>query len=309
MEPELAFFESQKLLIMDDDPLILNLTVEFIKTLGLDFCTASDGQEAIELLKKIPFTIVITDLKMPKLDGLELLGKIKSEWPGTDIIAMTGYAKEFPYVTVIKAGASDYIEKPFKLDEFKAKINRIIRERNLRALLKKLSLKDPLTDLYNRRFFEAKIEEDAKCAIRQQFSLFLIMVDLDDFKMVNDRKGHQIGDQILKYLANTLTSYTRHHTDIVCRYGGDEFIATISKTTPEQTFKIAERIRSKFLEGDNLGTTISIGISEFRRTDRPLMDDLYTLIREADEAMYFAKKNGGNQVFLHPAIPQKVNIP
>jgi len=304
LEFEKITYEPQRLLLVDDDPTVLALTGEFLKTLDMDFQTATNGEEALQLLEQAPYTIIITDLIMPEMDGMSLIKAVKTKWPDIDIMVMTGHGREFSYTSVIKAGASDFIQKPFNFDELKAKLNRIIRERNLRALLKRLSLRDPLTDLFNRRFFEEKLEEEAERSVRQGYPLFLIMVDLDNFKFLNDNKGHQAGDQILQYLAQILKASTRNHVDTICRYGGDEFVITIPQATLEQAVQIAERIRTKYLEGENMGTTLSIGIAKFRRTDKPLRDDLYLLLREADEAMYSAKRAGGNKVVLHPSIKQ-----
>ncbi len=305
MEFEQTTYEPQRLLLVDDDPTVLALTSEFLKTLGMEFHTARNGKEALKLLEGSPFTIIITDLIMPVMDGMSLIKVVKTKWPDIDIVVMTGHGREFSYTSVIKAGASDFIQKPFNFDELKAKLNRIIRERNLRALLKRLSLRDPLTDLYNRRFFEEKLEEEAERSARQNYPLFLIMVDLDNFKFLNDSKGHQQGDKILRYLAQILKASTRNHVDTICRYGGDEFVITIPQASVEQALQIAERIRTKYLEGENMGTTLSIGISRFRRTDKPLRDDLYLFLREADEAMYSAKRAGGNKVVLHPSVEKE----
>lgn len=178
--------EPQEILLVDDDPSIIALMEDFFETREISFRTATNGLEAMELLEQSPATILITDLLMPKMDGMELVRKVKQHWPETDIIVMTGYTKEYRYVDVIKNGASDFIQKPFNLDELEAKLQRVVRERNLRAQLTALSVKDPLTNLYNRRFFNQKLEEEVNRALRQSYDLFLIMIDIDKFKNVND---------------------------------------------------------------------------------------------------------------------------
>jgi two-component system cell cycle response regulator len=291
--------ETQQLLIVEDDPIILNLLAEFLSNLGYQYRIAGDGLEAMSLLKESSATIVITDLLMPKMDGMELVREIKKLWPETDIIAITGYNQDFSYTDVIKAGACDFIRKPFNLDELEAKLNRIIMERGYRTLLKRLSIRDALTDLYNRRFLDKKLEEEAQRAIRQNYPLFLIILDLDNLKNLNDTLGHQAGDQVLQRLANVLSNSIRRNVDTPFRYGGDEFAVMVPLASTEQVKQIAERIRLNYLKEDIGETSLSLGISCFRRTSRGLREDINEFIRKADDLMYAAKKAGGNKIIFH----------
>lgn len=291
--------ETLQLLIVEDDSIILNLLAEFLSNLGYQYRVAGDGLEAISLLKESSATIVITDIMMPRINGMELIQEIKKLWPETDIIAITGYSQDFSYTDVIKAGACDFIRKPFNLDELEAKLNRIIRERGYRALLKRLSIRDALTDLYNRRLFDEKLEEEAERAGRQNYSLFLIILDLDNLKNLNDTLGHQAGDRVLQRLANVLSNSIRRNVDTPFRYGGDEFAVMVPLASTEQVKQIAERIRLNYLKEDIGETSLSLGISCFRRTNMGLREDINEFIRKADESMYAAKKAGGNRVILH----------
>lgn len=291
--------ETLQLLIVEDDSIILNLLAEFLSNLGYQYRVAGDGLEAISLLKESSATIVITDIMMPRINGMELIQEIKKLWSETDIIAITGYSQDFSYTDVIKAGACDFIRKPFNLDELEAKLNRIIRERGYRALLKRLSIRDALTDLYNRRLFDEKLEEEAERAGRQNYSLFLIILDLDNLKNLNDTLGHQAGDRVLQRLANVLSNSIRRNVDTPFRYGGDEFAVMVPLASTEQVKQIAERIRLNYLKEDIGETSLSLGISCFRRTNMGLREDINEFIRKADESMYAAKKAGGNRVILH----------
>lgn len=297
--------ETQQFLLIDDDPTILNLLAEFLSRLGHQYRTAGDGLEAMSLLEQSSATIVITDLMMPRMDGIELIRKIKKFWPETDVMALTGYSRDFHYTDVIKAGACDFIKKPVNLDELEAKINRIIIERGYRALLKRLSVRDVLTDLYNRRFLDQKLEEEAQRATRQNYPLFLIILDLDNFKELNDTLGHQAGDEVLQRLAGVLSNSIRHNVDIPFRYGGDEFAVMVPQAGTEQVKQIAERIRCNYLNEDIGKTSLSLGISRFRRTNRGLREDINNFIYKADVSMYIAKKAGGNKVILHEEIKKE----
>ena len=296
--------EDQKVLVVDDDQAILFMLQQFLSGLGVDVTVASDGVEALEQLQEKRFSIVVTDLLMPRLGGMELTRRIKAEWPDTDVIVMTGYGKEFSYTDVIRAGASDFIQKPFHLNEMEAKLSRLLRERTMRMQLEMLAVRDPLTSVYNRRFFEQKIEEEVERAKRQRYPLYLFMVDLDNFKELNDTLGHQAGDRLLKGLARVLTGSTRRYVDTVFRYGGDEFVVVVPHAPYDQVLTIAERIRSNFATiPERQNTSLSIGIACFSSyADGSIRDEIHRLVREADDAMYEAKKRGGNQVCVHPNV-------
>ncbi len=289
--------ENQKILVVDDDVSIRSLLGQFLERKGFSYSTAENGRNALELLEDQNFTIIITDLIMPQIDGLELLKIVKQSWPDIDVLVMTGYTKNFTYTDVISSGASDFIQKPFSLDEIEAKLNRVIRERQLRHALKRLSVRDGLTDLYNRRFFDQKIMEEAARALRQKYPLFLLMVDLDKFKAVNDEAGHQEGDRILNILARTLERSTRKNVDLAFRFGGDEFAVLIPYASQEHAEAIAERIRTNFLKEDVNSATLSLGLARLGEGD-----DLEALTRklvaDADDALYTAKKEGGNTLVV-----------
>ncbi len=191
------------------------------------------------------------------------------------------------------------------MDELEAKLNRIIRERGYRALLKRLSIRDVLTDLYNRRFLDQKLEEEAQRATRQNYPLFLIILDLDNFKELNDTLGHQAGDEVLQRLAGVLSNSIRRNVDIPFRYGGDEFAVMIPQAGTKQVKQIAERIRRNYLNEDIGKTSLSSGISRFRRTSSGLREDINDFVHKADVSMYTAKKAGGNKVIFHEEIKKE----
>jgi len=287
--------EPQRLLIVDDDLSIRNLLGQFLKRKGFDYVLAENGKEALDFIEASPFTIIVTDLIMPQIDGFELLKLVKESWPEIDVIIMTGYTKNFKYTDVIYAGASDFVQKPFTLDEFEAKLNRVVKERLLRHALKRVSIRDSLTDLYNRRFFDQKLQEEASRAIRQKYPLFLLMIDLDKFKELNDNEGHQEGDRILGLLAKTLNQSTREHVDMAFRFGGDEFAVLIPYASQDQAEAIGERIRSNFLKQDVRSVTLSLGIARLV-PNQDIKSAVKRLIFDADEALYTAKRQGGNKL-------------
>ena len=205
------------ILSVDDDPEMLHLLHEVVSQLGHTSFTAVDGVDALEMLEENQFDIIITDINMPRMDGIELTKQVKANFEDVDVLSVTGYETEYKYTDVIEIGASDFISKPFNINELEAKINRIIRERELRAELKRLSIRDGLTGLFNRRYFDENLKREAIRAFRQHYGLFLLLVDVDNFKDYNDQFGHQKGDDLLKELARLMILYSRDNVDSVYR--------------------------------------------------------------------------------------------
>lgn len=287
-------------LVVDDEEELRYLLKEFLKTYNLQVEEADSEKKALEIFKeKGPFTILITDIVMPGGDGLTLIRKIKEISPETMILAMTGYARNYGYVDVVAAGADDLIQKPFSLEELEARLARIIREWTLKEKLKALSIRDALTEIFNRRHFEERLLEETHRALRQGYPLCLFMIDVDHFKLYNDTRGHREGDILLKSLADILCRYTREKVDQPFRYGGDEFVVLLPYTDLEEALKVAQRILNTYRERGFNPTTLSIGIAKLipRESARKSADDL---VRRADKAMYRAKNNGGNQIEIDP---------
>ena len=286
-----------RILIVDDDPLILEVLGTFISSLGHKYLAVEDGKKAVVALEERDYSIVITDMIMPKMDGMELLQHIQKNYPRIDVIVVTGYTGEFSYTDVIKAGASDFISKPFNTDELEAKLNRIIREQSLIRELERLSISDALTNLYNRRYFDVKLNEEVHRAHRQEYPVFLMLLDVDKFKEYNDSYGHQAGDKVLQALSHILAQCTRENVDWTFRIGGDEFAIIVPYTAKSQTVQVAERILQYYREYDFTKTSLSIGLAMFTRHDNTSwIEDVDTLVSKADEALYKAKEEGGNKV-------------
>lgn len=184
-----------------------------------------------------------------------------------------------------------------KLEESTREIN------NLRKNLQQVTVeaqRDFLTGVFNRKSFERLIDEQMLVAKENKSDLCLLMIDVDHFKMFNDKFGHLLGDEVLKIVARTLTD-TLKGRDVVARFGGEEFVAFLPETPIEGALKVAEMIRSGIADkglkrkdtGEMFGSiTVSIGVARFR----PDNDTLPTLIKRADDALYSSKHNGRNRV-------------
>jgi len=290
---------SPKILLVDDDPAILSILSDLMTIFGHEHATAGNGLEAIEKMKEDFFQIVLTDMIMNGIDGMELLHYITSNYPGIKVIVATGYDRTFSYTDVIKAGASDFITKPFNADELEAKINRLVREIELMHQLELLSISDGLTGLYNRRYFDTKIFEEARRAFRQNHDLFLAVLDVDNLKEVNDKYGHPAGDEILKSVGGIIKQCIRKNVDWPFRYGGDEFCVIVVQVSEDQALITSERFIQNFNEKKLPLTGLSIGLARFIRSDNMKWpEDIANLIKRADNALYKAKQTGRNRVVV-----------
>ena len=283
------------ILVVDDDEPVLDIIAALVNSLGYQCLTARSGRQAADILTKTRCDIVLSDLIMPAMDGMELLKHIIRYHFDTDVIMATGYCEQISYADVIGAGAIDFIKKPIDGAELEAKLARVLRERRLIKRLETLSMSDGLTTLLNRRAYDQRFPHEAERAYRQSYPLFLAIIDVDNFKVYNDSYGHDEGDKILISLGETLNECTRNSVDLCFRLGGDEFAVLLPQTTAQQAKQIVERILSKFAECDFNGTTLSIGIISCHRD--PGLDlgaDIHRMQKQADQAMYDAKNSGKN---------------
>ncbi|QTA86989.1 GGDEF domain-containing protein [Desulfonema magnum] len=174
------------------------------------------------------------------------------------------------------------------------------------AEFKDLSLKDSLTHLYNRRCFDAKIKELAENARESGHAFFLILIDVDEFKQINDKFGHQAGDELLIRLGRILMDSTRKGTDFPFRYGGDEFGVIVSETCLEKVLEIAARIWCRYKKGALGDSTLSIGVAEFICGHGNIEKDIRTLIKAADDAVYQSKNTGRKKIIVNDAQTKQV---
>ncbi len=285
------------ILIVDDDELVRMTLSVLISSLGYHCLVAGDGVEAIAVLLSTPVDLVLTDIVMPGMGGLELLAHIHEHHKDTDVIVATGFHEKASYAEVIKAGAIDFIKKPIDQAELDAKLARAIRERNLVRRLELLSKQDGLTGILNRRAFDEHFSYELERAYRQKYSLMLAMIDVDNFKEYNDELGHQEGDKALKSLAEIMKECTRESVDMCFRLGGDEFAVLLPQATASQGTEVVQRILLCFLERNFGRTSLSIGLLSCKRNKKiPKEEDERAMKERADQAMYDAKKSGKNCV-------------
>jgi two-component system cell cycle response regulator len=296
-----------RILVVDDEEVVCRFLKRVLDGDRRHVEVCQGGPEAIARLEKDSFDLVITDLKMPGVDGVGVLSKAKELDPLCEVIIITAYASVESAVEAMKLGAYDYISKPFNVDRIRLVVDKALEKRRLlqaageRDFYKRLSQLDGLTEVYNRRAFEELLAAEISRSDRFRRPLSLLMVDLDDLKVINDRLGHQAGDRVLKEVAWTLKRSVRN-CDVVARYGGDEFAIILVETAKTDAMTTANRLtrlvrvpedgHSGGLAGEDRPRTISIGVAGYP-TDGKVKDEL---MRSADNALYDAKAGGGNCV-------------
>jgi diguanylate cyclase (GGDEF)-like protein len=274
-------YSKEQILVIDDDLYLRDTLEKLLETIGFATGSVSSGDDALKELGENSYTIVLTDMKMPGIDGMDLIQEITNR-SDVSIIAMTGYSEGYKYCDVINAGANDFIKKPFGIEELEAKIRRIINERNLREELSRLSITDALTDLFNQRHFYLRLTEEVARAQRQRRPLSLILLDLDNFKDYNDKHGHLAGDEVLRNAGSIIRKCIRENVDSGFRYGGDEFAIILIDADISIAKGIGTRIEGAFEE---TGTVfVSIGYSFF--SENMTVKDL---VSEADKDLYREK--------------------
>lgn len=277
-------YEKELCLVVDDEKSVRDTLLEGLELLEFRAVGAPGGKRALEDLEKgEKYTFLITDMKMPGLDGIELIKKARSRYPDLCIIAMTGQAKGYKYIDVVNAGATDFINKPFSTDELEAKMRRAILERNTKLELNRLSITDSLTGLFNQRHFYIRLREETTRSLRQKRQLSLILLDLDNFKQYNDTHGHLAGDDLLSKTGHIIHTHIRENVDSGYRYGGDEFAIILIDTESSVAKEIGERI-AKVLKR-SVGISASMGFSQFSSK----MVGIEEFVNSADKDLYQSK--------------------
>jgi diguanylate cyclase (GGDEF)-like protein len=291
------------ILIVDDDLSIRNAMHEFIEMSGYQASVASSAEEALDLLSSNTVEVVITDIILPGMDGLALTDRIKRT-QAIDVIVMTGYSTDYSYEEAISMGASDFVFKPVRFEELLLRLKRVLNERRLNQEriqmldeLKKLSITDGLTQLYNSRYFYTQLKGEIERFNRYGHNLSLLLLDIDNFKAYNDTYGHLEGDKILVRLGGIIKSCLRK-MDTAYRYGGEEFTIILPGTHCEEASTVAERLRTAVVAEDftsgrktRVNITISIGVTQYRHEEK-----ISSFVQRADQAMYKSKQAGRNKV-------------
>jgi diguanylate cyclase (GGDEF)-like protein len=309
--------DSAKILVVDDSRTQLDWLVQVLEREGYRVDTAGDGKDAIRRVRADPPDLVLLDMILPDMDGLEVLRIVKSrpEDQFIPVIILSVRSDLDSKVTGLRIGADDFLAKPFAEAEILARCAAMLRIKSLQDQLRSTQRKlaeqaitDELTGLKNRRAFDERLAEEFRRAQRYSDPVSLIMLDLDHFKRVNDKYGHPFGDVVLRGAAERIRSSTRD-PDICARYGGEEFAVILPKTHLSGALSVAERVWKQLADQEYVpqvdGTparpvrvTASLGIAFYPSKD---ITSPELLLRFADEALYQAKRAGRNTICLYQA--------
>lgn len=305
----------RRILVVDDDPATAALLRAGFGDRPYEIVEARDGDEGCRLADSLLPDVVIMDIEMPVMDGLEATRRLKRgpRTEGLPVVVLTARRLISDKVQGLDAGADHYLTKPFEFVELDAMVRGAFRQRDMVAAyqsrigafrgqnrqLEELLVVDEKTGLANYRAFKRRLGDEWARAVRYGASLSVVMFDLDDFKKINDTWGHPAGDRVLGEFAVLLEGGGRS-TDLAARFGGEEFAMILPHTEIAMAVRVADRIRTSvqefvFCEPEHpFRATVSVGVATYP-SDRSI-DSADALVRSADRALYRAKDAGKNRV-------------
>ncbi|MBR8465657.1 diguanylate cyclase [Campylobacter sp. faydin G-140] len=288
-----------KVMVVEDSISVRNNIKKTLQGLQFQVFAAAHGEEAMNYFNDNPdINLIITDYRMPVKDGLELLRELRREHNKTQlgIIAMTPIDDEGTAAMFLKNGANDFIAKPFGKEELTCRVNNIVEAIENINQIANFANCDFLTGVSNRRYFYEDMGVYLKSIEDTQENYALAMIDVDFFKKINDTRGHECGDKVIKFLAKKMIDETKN-SDIVARFGGEEFCIVLKDIVREDAIKFFVNLRAKIAassleyKGESIKFTVSIGVA-FGLHDHSIDE----IIEMADEALYRAKEGGRNRV-------------
>ena len=282
-------------LVVDDEEIICTLFAAMLSHYGhYHVVTTTDGRQVLDILRREPFDVMLLDMSMPAISGLEVLRQVTQAFEELPVIIVTGHGSIEVAVESMQAGAADFVTKPVPAAVLHLRIQKALEH----ARTRRLASTDGLTGVYNQRTFQERLSQEIARAGRYSRPLSVLMIDVDHFKVYNDTYGHPQGDIVLQGLARLLQEMSRT-SDTVARCGGEEFAIILPETDSVGAQTIAQRLCEQVerypFQGQELmpgGTlTISIGVATHAAAGSK-----ETLLQAADTALYTAKREGRNRV-------------
>lgn len=283
-----------RILIVDDNSELRALLSARLKAAGYEVITAASGDEALDQVSAKRPDLILLDIMMPGMNGEEVLKRINSD-PSVGFTPVIFLTAKDTVVDGLDMGAMDFIKKPFDSEELLARIRAQLRIKQLQDELSRLSATDYLTGCFNRLHALTILDIEIKKSKRYGIPLTCVMVDIDGFKGLNDRHGHDFGDYVLRQVASLLCESLRE-VDTVSRYGGDEFLLVMPYTSPDGARSVCRRMRRLFnatafsqgVASERIGASFGIASASDEG-----VKDAASLITLADLALYHAKSHGG----------------
>jgi two-component system cell cycle response regulator len=301
---------SPRILIADDDHVSRNYVAALLRRNGMTVEFADDGPRALASARDLDLDLVLLDIMMPGLDGLDCCRLIKgiTQEEFLPVILLTSKSDADSRVTGLRIGADDYVTKPFDERELLARVSNLLRLKRMhdnineaRSRLEQLAVQDDLTGLYNYRYLHTRLNEEFKRSERYRDPLACVMIDIDHFKRINDRYGHDAGDVVLREVSARLRKAVRE-IDVVTRYGGEEFLLVLPSTNFSGALSVADRVWRAVgndvftLPSTTERVSISVGVAVFPSRDIKTKDQL---IKAADNALYQAKGDGRDRICVY----------
>lgn len=295
--------ERNSILIVDDEKANI-MTLTRILSPEYKIHAAKNGAQAITTAKRYTPDVILLDIVMPDMDGYEILTVLKDteETREIPVIFISGLRSTEDEEKGLSLGAADYISKPFSPAIVKLRVRNQIQMHSQISMIRNLSMMDHLTGIPNRRNFESRLDLEWNRAIRTKSHLSILVIDLDNFKSLNDVYGHLQGDMALKATADIMKASLKRSVDFIARWGGEEFAAILPDTDLEGAFEIAESMRNSIEKheipyaeagGGVIKITASIGINAIKPEHDGILENF---LSKADEKLYEAKKSGKNKV-------------
>ncbi len=301
-----------KVLLVDDDPAILRILAHWLESAGYEVRTGCDGREALALIEADCPDFVLTDWEMPCIDGPALCRRIRAmDLPHyVYVLFLTAKSSPGELVLGLEAGADDFLCKPVLREEMLARMCAGMRVVRLERRLSQMANTDPLTGLLTQRAFFERLEQEWHRVRRHALPLSCVMVDVDYFKRINDTFGHPFGDGVLRAIGECLRESVRE-SDLVCRYGGEEFCILLPETDSRGATQWAERVRKRlamlaFPAGERVvRVTGSFGTTEIHADTQRAGQ----LVDQADQALLCAKQSGRDRVICYESIQTADGMP
>jgi len=291
--------KNKNILLVDDSKMQLSAAEKILRKMNLKVTIARNGEEALSIIENSEkvFSLVLTDYHMPVMDGMELTFRLRELYDKDELGIIVLSSNNTPSISseFLKIGANDFINKPYLETEVITRINSNLDLIDLFKETKDMANKDFLTGLYNRRFFYESGKAILTKAVRAEKKVALAMFDIDKFKNINDSYGHEAGDVSICEISNIISKYLRK-SDLIARFGGEEFCILIDDISLINCEKLFEKIRLAFekniinINNSEIKFTVSIGIFH------GLHENLEEMIKIADKGLYYSKNNGRNQI-------------
>jgi len=322
----IEFTKTLKVLYVEDNKDVRESILALLKNFFVSIEVADDGKDGYEKFQESSFDLIISDIRMPRMTGIEMIRLIRQENDTIPIIVTTAHQETELLMDCIEVGVSGYLLKPINLKQltkvikqncekiyykkqnelYEASLEKLVEERTkeleeAKEALQKLVSIDPLTGLYNRRYFSEISKTLFNLSKRNNQPFSALMIDIDRFKLINDSFGHMVGDRVLIHIAKEIM-YSLRGSDVAVRFGGEEFIVLLPGTDLHGATQIARKIKTNIekeeiwvhdVQDNIIKLTVSIGVAECECMTDQGIDNL---VHRTDEALYQAKRSGRNTI-------------